>query len=78
VSSVGRVARQNLVASGSPARHDERDHHLHAVATLVAAVAEATFVFIIARRIGLEIGARQIIEEHVEGSGEQSCQRCRK
>jgi len=47
------------------------NHHLHAVATLVAAVAEATFVFIIARRIGLEIGARQIIEEHVEGSGEQ-------
>ena len=52
-------------------RNDQRNDHLHAVAALVAAVAVTTLVFIIARWIGFEIGAGQVIKQHLEGGGEQ-------
>ena len=45
-------------------RHDQRDHDLHAIGTLVAAVTELPLA--ITRRIAFEIGAGQIIQEHVE------------
>jgi hypothetical protein len=45
-------------------RDDQCDHDLHAIGTLVAAVTELPLA--IARRIAFEIGAGQIIQEHVE------------
>jgi hypothetical protein len=38
--------------------HNQCDHNLQAIAAFIAAVAEAAFVFLIFRGIGLEISAR--------------------
>ena len=52
---VGGVAGQHLVAERKAMRrHDQRDHHLHAVAAFVAAVAVAVLVRFIVRRRRLE------------------------
>ena len=62
---VGRVARHHLIGQRETVgRDDQRDHHLDAVGTLVAAVAELAF----ARqgRVRLEIGAGQIVEQNIE------------
>ena len=50
-------------------RHDQGNHHLHAVRALVAAVSEPTLVR--KRRIALEIGGGQIVKQHVEARVEQ-------
>ena len=69
---VGGVARQDLVGQRKALRrHDQRDDHLHAVAALVAAVAVAALVLLIGRRIAFEVGARQIVEQHIELGAEQ-------
>jgi len=47
-------------------RDDQRNDHLYAVATLVAAITEAPIVGVIGWRITLEIGAGQIVEQHLE------------
>jgi hypothetical protein len=69
---VGGVAGQNLVGERkAPRRHDQRDHHLHAIAALVAALAVAALVIFIVGRRRLEIGARQIVEQNFEIGSEQ-------
>ena len=60
--AVGGVARQHLVAERKTlGRHDQRDHHLHAVAALVAAIAMAALVRFIVGRRRLEIGAGEVV-----------------
>ena len=69
---VGGVPRQHLVAERKTlGRHDQRNHHLHAVAALVAAVAVAALVGFVVRRRRLEIGARQVVQQHIEPRPEQ-------
>ena len=64
---VGSVSRQHLVAERETLRrHDQRNHHLHAVAALVAAVAVAALVGFVVRRRRLEIGAGQVVQQHIE------------
>ena len=66
------VARQHFVGQRKTLRRDDqRDDHLHTVAALVAAVAKTPLVIVILRRIGLEIGAGQIIEQDLEAQVEQ-------
>jgi len=45
--------------------------HLHAVAALVAAVAVATLVRLVLGRRRLEVGARQVVQQHLELRPEQ-------
>src|SRR5271166_6052332 len=69
---VGGVAGENFVGERkSVGRHDQRDDHLHAVGALVAAVAVPALVAIVARRIGFEIRAGQVVEKDVEAGAEQ-------
>jgi len=70
--AVGGVARQHLIGDRKTfGRHDQRDHHLHAVAALVAAVAVAALVVLILRRRRLEIGAGQIVQKNFKACPEQ-------
>jgi hypothetical protein len=70
--AVGGVSRQHLVGERKALRrHDQRNHDLHAVAALVAAVAVAALVRFIVRRSGLEIGAGEVIQQDFETSPEQ-------
>ena len=69
---VGGVAREHLIGQRQAlGRHDQGDHQLHAVAALVATVAVPAFVGVVVRRIGLEIGARQIVQQNLELGAEQ-------
>jgi len=52
-------------------RDDERNHDLHAVEAMVAAVTEPPHIVLIERRIGLEVGTRQVIQQHLEADVEQ-------
>ena len=62
---VGGVSGQDFVGQRKTFRGDnESDDDLHAIATLVSAVAEATLVSFGKGRIAFEIGAREIVEEH--------------
>ncbi len=64
---VGGVAGQHFVGEREAlGRDDEGDDDLHAVAALVAAVAEAARVGGIDGRITFKIRAGQIVEEHLE------------
>ena len=66
------VPRQNLVGERQTfRRHHQRDHHLHAVRPTIARIAEASFVVLGKRRLGLEIRADQIIEQEIEARVEQ-------
>ena len=66
-SSAG--ARHHLVGQRkAPRGHDQRDHHLHAVRALVAAVAELALG---ERRVALEIGGGQIVKQDIEARLEQ-------
>jgi hypothetical protein len=69
---VGRISGQHLVGERKSFRgYDQGDHHLHAIAALVAAITIAALVFIIVRRGRFEIGAGQVIEQHLEGCPKQ-------
>ena len=69
---VGRVARQHLVAQREAlGRDDQRDDHLPAIAALVAAVAELAQVIRPALDVGLEVGAGQVVQQHLEARTEQ-------
>ena len=58
---VAGVARHHLVGQRKPFRgHDQRDHHLHAVRALVAAVAELALAR--KRRVAFKIGGSDIVE----------------
>ena len=64
---VGSIARQHLVAQRKALwRDDQADHHLTTVETLVAAIAILALVALLAQRVRLEIGAGQIVEQHIE------------
>jgi len=71
--AVGGVAGQDLISQRQAlGRYHERDDELRAIGPLVAAVAMAALAFL--RQIGgvdFEIGAGQIVEQHVEGGVEQ-------
>ncbi len=70
--AVGRVPRQHLIGEREAfGRHDQRNHHLGAVAALVAAVTVAPLVVFIVWQRGFKIGAGQIIEQHLEPGSEQ-------
>ena len=69
---VGRVPRQHFIGEREAfRRHDQRDDHLHAITALVAAVTVPAFVLLIGRRIGLEIGARQVVQQDIERGSEK-------
>ena len=69
---VGGVAGQHLIGQRqSFGRDDQRDDHLHAIGPMIARVAVTALVAFRKRRIGLEIGARQIVEKNVEPGVEQ-------
>src|SRR6266446_808880 len=66
------VARQHLVGQRQPLRgHHQGDDDLHAVRPVIARIAVASLVAFGKRRIGLEIGAGQIVEQHIEADVEQ-------
>ena len=61
------LPRHHLVGQGKAFRRDHQGNdHLHAVAAFVAAVAEPPLVAFGKRRIAFKIGARQIVEQHIE------------
>ena len=67
---LARVARHCLVGQREPLRrHHQADHHLHAVRALVAAVAKLPQT--LQRRVALEVGAGQVVQQHVEAGVEQ-------
>jgi len=64
---VRRVPRHHFVGQRKTfRRHHQRDDHLHAVRSFVPAVAITAFVPFRERRLALEIGAGQIVEQHLE------------
>jgi hypothetical protein len=71
--AVGGVAGQDLVSQRQAVGRDhQRDHHLRAVRPLVAAVAVTAFsAFRQVRCVDLEVGAGQIVQQHVEVGVEQ-------
>ena len=69
---VGGVARHHLVAQREAlGRDDQRDDDLHAVAALVAAVAELAQIVGPAVFVALEVGAGQVVQQHVELRAEE-------
>ena len=69
---VGRVAGEHLVGERQAfRRHHQGDDDLDAVGALIAAIAEAALVGLILRRIGFEIGAGQIVKQHIEAGVEE-------
>lgn len=69
---VRRVARQDLVGQREALRgHDEGAHYLDAVRPVVATVAEPARVFVHTRRVALEVGAGQVVEQEVVGHTEE-------
>ena len=68
---LGLVPREDLVPQRQPAlRHYQPDHHLHAVRSVVAAVTPPRLG--VAFPQTLEVRARQVVEQDVEGLVEQS------
>ena len=71
-SRVGCVTREHLVGERKALRgHHQRDDHLYTVGAMIARVAVAALILIVGRRIGLEIRAREVIQEHIEAHVEQ-------
>lgn len=68
---VGGVAGHHLVSQRQALRRDDqRDHHLDTIRALIAAVAEPALA--LGRRIDLEVGAGEIVQQHVETDPEQA------
>ena len=66
------VAGQNLIGQRQTFRgHYQSNDDLHTIRPVIARVPEAPLVAFRKRRIGLEISARQIIEQHVVADVEQ-------
>ena len=64
------VARHHLVGEREALRgHDQGDDHLDAIRAFVSAVAKLTFPG--KRRVALEVGTGQVIEQHIEARLEQ-------
>ena len=66
------VAGQHLIGQRQAfGRHHQGNDDLHTIRPMIARVPEAALVAFRKRRIGLEIGARQIVEQHVVADVEQ-------
>jgi hypothetical protein len=64
---VGGVAGHDFVGQRKTlGGDDQRDDDLDAIASLVARVSELAFVILSEGRVALEIGAREIVEQHFE------------
>lgn len=60
------LRRINLIGERKAlGRDDQGDDHLHAVAATIPAVAEAAGILRRLGRVALEVGARQVVEEHL-------------
>ena len=69
---VGGVAGQHLIGQRQTfRRHHEGNDDLHTVRPVIARVPEAPLIVFRKRRIGLEIGARKIVQQHVVADVEQ-------
>src|ERR1700680_3520471 len=67
-----RVSRQHLVSERQAFRRDnESNNDLHAVRAAITRVPETALVLLAKRRVGFEVGARQVVEQHVKGDIEQ-------
>ena len=76
---VRRVARKHFIGQWQTfGRHHQGNDDLHTIRPVIARVPEAALVAFRKRRIRLEIGTRQIVEQHVVADVEQvapaSCQ----
>jgi hypothetical protein len=70
--TAGCIPWQHLIGKRKTiGRHDQCDHHLNAVASLVGAVPKAAFVILVLWRRRLKIGAGQVIEQHFKLGTEQ-------
>ena len=66
------IPRHHFVSEGKALRgHHQCNYHLYAVIALVAAVAIPALVRCIGRRIGFEIGAREVVQQNVKAGCEQ-------
>ena len=64
---VGGIAGEHFIGQRQPlGRDDQRHDDLHAVATFVATITEAAGIAFIIRHVALEVGAGQVVEQHVE------------
>jgi hypothetical protein len=69
---VGGIAGQDFIRQRKAlGRHDQGDHHLHAITALVAAVAVTALVVLVIRRVRFEIGAGQVVEQNLEAGAKQ-------
>lgn len=70
--NVGRVAGQHFVGQRQSLERDHQgDDDLHTIRPMIAAVAVAALVGLAERPIGLEVGAGQVVQQHVEAGVEQ-------
>jgi hypothetical protein len=68
---VAGIARHHLVGEGEPfGGDDQRNDHLHAIRALIPAIAKLPLPFVGWHT--LEIGAGQVIQQHVEAGIEQA------
>src|ERR1017187_2828361 len=64
---VERIAGHDLIRERNTLRrHDQRDHHLHTIGSVVARVTETALVPLRERWVALEIRAGQIVEQYVK------------
>src|ERR1017187_2128810 len=64
---VERIAGHDLIRERNALRrHDQRDHHLHTIGSVVARVTETALVPLRERWVALEIRAGQIVEQYVK------------
>ena len=69
---VAGVSRHHLVGQRKTFRRDNQcDDHLHAIRALVTAITELPLVLLRKRRLALEIGAGQVVEQNIELRVEQ-------
>ena len=69
---VGGVTRQHLVGQRETFWGDDQgDDNLNAIASVVAGVPMPAFVTLRERRIALEVGAGQVVEQHLVGGVEK-------
>jgi hypothetical protein len=70
--AIGGISRQHLIGERKAVGgHDQGDHHLDAVAALVATVAVAPLVIVILGRRRLKISTRQVVQQDFEIGAEQ-------
>src|SRR5215831_695922 len=69
---VGGIAAEHFVSQRQAFRSDDQcDDDLHAVGALITAVAKAALVILGKGRIAFEIGAGQIVKQHVKFRAKQ-------